>query len=149
VRLVDDEQPDARFAHRLEEAGGREALGRDVQQAQLARRGARQRRAVRRRILLGVDERGAARGRARQRLDLVLHERDKWRDDEREVVAHERGKLVAERLARARGHHDEQVALGPRAADGGDRLGLAGAEVLEAEVLAQGAARILHSGDRP
>ena len=45
-----------------------------------------------------------------QRLDLVLHQRDERRDDDRQVVADQRGQLVAERLARAGRHHDERVA---------------------------------------
>ena len=110
VRLVDDEQPDVRRAQRLGEARRREALRGDVEQAHLARGGARQRGAVGRRVLLGVDQRGAARGDALERLDLVLHERHERRDHHREVVADQRRQLVAQRLAGARGHDDEDVA---------------------------------------
>ena len=64
---------------------------------------------------------------ALERLDLVLHQRDERRDHEREVRAHERGQLVAERLARAGGHDDEHVAARrrrprpPPAGPGGSR----------------------------
>ena len=82
--------------------------------------------------------------RALERLDLVLHERDERRDDEREVVAQQRGELVAERLAGAGGHDHEQVAVSQR---GVDRLGLAGPEGAEAEVLAQSGEGAIHGGD--
>ena len=60
VRLVDDEQPDLRVAHRVQERRRGEALGRDVEQAQLARCRGLQRRAVVGAVALGVDERDAA-----------------------------------------------------------------------------------------
>ena len=97
VRLVDHEEPDARCRQALHEPGGGEAFGRDVEQPQVSARSARERLAVRLEILLGVDQRdarGAAAG--AERLDLVLHERDEWRHDDGEVVAHERRELVAE-----------------------------------------------------
>jgi hypothetical protein len=106
-----------------------------------------ERRAVVGGVALGVDERRAA-GRGHvERVDLVLHERDERRDDERQVVAHERGKLVAERLPGAGRHDDEHVARGWP--DGRpDGLLLARAEGVEAEVLAQRGGGI-HDGVRP
>ena len=115
VRLVDDEEPDLRLPDPLEEAGRGEALGRDVEQPRAPGRprGRAPRRfaaasccALTSATLPGRD--------ALQRLDLVLHQRDERRDDEREVRAHERGQLVAERLARAGGHDDEHVAARER-----------------------------------
>ena len=147
VRLVDDEQPDLRGLHRLQERRRGEALGRDVEQAQLAGGGGLQRGAVVGGVALGVDERDAAGRDLRQRLDLVLHERDERRDDERHVVAHERGQLVAQRLAGAGRHDDEHVARG-RADRGADGVLLAGAEGVEAEGLTQGDGRI-HGDVRP
>ena len=154
VRLVDDEQPDVDVAHRLEEAGGREALRRDVQQAHLPSRGGGDRPAVRGCVLLGVDQRGAGGRDPLQRLHLVLHQRDQRRDDDRQVAAHERRELVAERLPGAGRHDHEHVAAGQR---GGDGLGLAGPEVLESEVLLQRSPGGIHrppdlsgaSGGRP
>ena len=110
VRLVDHEQPDLGLPDPLEEAGRREPLRGDVEQPRAAADRAVERRAVRRRVLLRVDHRHLAGRDALERLDLVLHERDERRDDDREVRAHERGELVAERLARARRHDDEHVA---------------------------------------
>jgi len=63
-----------------------------------------------------------------------LHERDERRDDDGQVLGHEAGELVTERLARARGHDHERVASSQRSLA---RLALAGAEGREAEVLEQ------------
>ena len=146
MRLVDDEQADARVPDPLEEAGRREPLGRDVQQPRVAGHGALDGAAVRRRILLGVDERDAAGRDPLERVDLVLHQRDERRDDERQVGPHQRRQLVAERLARAGWHHHQHVAAG----DGGlDRLALAGPEPGEAEHLPQRLAGLGRAGERP
>src|SRR3712207_8658497 len=51
------------------------------------------------RVALGVDEPDRAGRDALERLDLVLHERDERRDDDRQVGPHERRQLVAQRLA--------------------------------------------------
>src|SRR6185503_11188428 len=69
-----------------------------------------------------------------QRLDLVLHQGDEWRHDDREVIADERRELVAKGLARAGRHHDERVAPGER---GLARLALPGTEAREAEELVE------------
>ena len=76
MRLVDDEEPDARLVEGLGEAGRGEALGRDVEQADVAADRSIEGGAIDRGVLLGVDEADAA-GRDRgERLDLVLHQRD-------------------------------------------------------------------------
>ena len=67
---------------------------------------------VRARVLLRVDQRDPAGRHARQRLDLVLHQRDQRRDHQRQVRPHQRRQLVTERLARAGGHHHQDVATG-------------------------------------
>ena len=149
VRLVDDEQADAGGAQRLGEARRREALGRDVEQAHLTGGGPRQGGAIGRRVLLGVDDGRAPGSDPLEPLDLVLHQRHERRDHHGEVVAHERRQLVAERLARARGHDDEHVArrAGPRERLHG--LGLSGAEGLEAEERSQCGVGGVHRGVRP
>ena len=139
VRLVDHEEPELGLADPLEEPGRGEALGRDVEQPRAPGHRAVDRRAVRRRVLLGVDERDAPGRDALERLDLVLHQRHERRDDQREIRAHQRGQLVAERLARAGRHHHQHVAPGDR---GLDRLALAGTERREAEHLAQRRGRL-------
>ncbi len=45
-----------------------------------------------------------------QRVDLVLHERDQRRDDHAGAVSHQRGDLVAQRLAAAGRHQRDRVA---------------------------------------
>ena len=135
VRLVDHEQPDARGAEALHEAARREALGRHVEQPQVARRRALERGGVGARLLLRVDERHAVAEAARlERLDLVLHQRHERRDDHREVVAQQAGQLVAERLARAGGHHHEHVAARQGGLAG---LALARPELPESEELVE------------
>ena len=70
--------------------------------------------------------------------DLVAHQRDQRRDDQRERMPRQRRKLIAQRLARAGRHHRQHVLAGER---GGDDLLLAGAEVGEAVDRGQRAAR--------
>ncbi len=130
VRLVDDEQPDLDLPDELREARRGKALGGDVEQPDLARGSPGQRITVGAGALLRVDQLDPSRRDLAQRGHLVLHQRDERRDHEREVVAHQRRELVAERLARAGGHHHERVATRER---GRDRLGLAGPEMFESE----------------
>ena len=134
MRLVDHEQPDVGAAQALEEPGRGEPLRRDVEQPHVAGHRLLDRAPVGRGVALRVDERDAPRRDALERLDLVLHQRDQRRDDERQVGPHQRRQLVAERLARARRHHHEHVAARER---GRDRLRLAAAEGREAEQLVQ------------
>ena len=76
----------------------------------------------------GEHHRGVAE--VREPRALVAHERDQGRDDHRQVVAGERGELVAEALAAAGRHDDERVAAVQCRLD---RLALAGPEGREAE----------------
>ena len=130
VRLVDHEQADPGAADAVQEPGRREPLGRDVEQARPPGHRAVHRRPVRRGVLLRVDQRDLARRDALERLDLVLHQRHQRRDHQRQVRAHQRRQLVAERLARAGRHHDHHVAVRQR---GLARLALPGPEGREAE----------------
>ena len=134
MRLVDHEQPDLRLADALQEPRRGEPLGRDVEQPHVAGHRALDRPAVGRGVLLAVDERHPPGRDPLHRLHLVLHQRHQRRDDQREVRAHQRRQLVAERLARARGHHHQHVAPGQARLD---RLPLARPERLEAEQLPQ------------
>ena len=43
-------------------------------------------------------------------IDLILHQRDQRRDDDGETTEVDRRRLIAERLAAARGEYDETVA---------------------------------------
>ena len=58
-------------------------------------------------------------------VDLVLHQRDEWRDDDGQALPHERRQLVAQRLAAARGHDRQHVFARE---DGSQRILLSGPE---------------------
>ena len=130
VRLVDGEERNLRAPQRVEEALVVEALGRDVEQRERAL-GHRVRERAR---LVGRERRVEPRGldpAAAEEIDLVLHQRDERRDDEREPVEHQRGELVADRLSAAGGEHGERAtAPGERV----DHLVLAGTKRAEPEV---------------
>jgi len=61
-----------------------------------------------------------------QLVDLIFHKRDQRRTDYRRTGAQERGKLKAQRFARASRQHRDHIAPGQHGAEGG--LLLAGAE---------------------
>ena len=112
VRLVDCDQHGLALREHLGEAGHRQALGRDEQEVELAveiraQHGLRLAAPAAR-----VDALGAQAARAELR-DLVVHQRDQRRDDQRRAAARQPRQLVAERLARA-GRHDEQRVLAQR-----------------------------------
>ena len=75
-----------------------------------------------------------------QLLDLVFHQADQRRDDDRQPPLHDGGELVAEALARAGRHDAEDVLAGQ---DVFDHLALAGAEFVEAEDVAE---RVIEGG---
>ena len=66
-----------------------------------------------------------------QPLDLVLHQRDQRRDDERQPRQQQGRDLIAERLARAGWHDGQRVPSGQK---GADDLLLPGAEGVVAEI---------------
>ena len=110
VRLVDGEQGDARALQQRQEARRQQALRRDVEQVELAVGEQRARPPARvAGIERGVEER-RAHAELPQRLDLVLHQRDQRRDDDRRALAQQRGQLVAQRLAAAGGHEHQRIA---------------------------------------
>ena len=106
VRLVDREERDASARELREEALVVEALRRHVEELQ---------RAVAESLadltlLVGIEARvepGRLDAASLQEVDLVLHQRDQRRDDDRHAVEHQRRQLVAEALAAA-GRKDGQ-----------------------------------------
>ena len=133
VRLVDGEQRDLDRAQQLEGRGHHEPLGGDVQKLEATgpqvaqdRRGliCREGRVQE----LGGDAVGV------QGVDLVFHERNQRRDDDRGAGAMQRRDLEAERLAAPRGHEDERVAAGDEVLDD---LALVRAERVVAEDAAE------------
>ena len=130
VRLVDDEDPDRRLAQPVDESRRREPLRRDVEHRDLTRDRARERPAVVGLVALCVDQLGPP----AEALDLVGHQRDERRDDDGQLAVEDRRQLVAERLAGAGGHHQQDVAASDHRLDG---LELAGAKGGVAEVALQ------------
>ncbi len=131
--LVDREDRELHLAEQAQEALVREPLGRDVEQLQLAG----QQPILDRLRLLERERRVEPRGgdaARRQRVDLILHQRDERRHDEAGAVEHDRGQLVAEALAAAGREDRERRAPGEQRRDD---LPLAGTVVGEPEDVAQ------------
>ena len=129
VRLVDREQRDPRPLELGEEALVVEALGRDVQEPQRALAEPLVDRALLRRVDARVEPCRVDPA-SLQEVDLVFHQRDQGRDDDRDPVEEQRRQLVADALA-APGRED-----GERRAPGEERLDhllLARAKRAEAE----------------
>ena len=129
VRLVDGDQRAAQLREQSAEGRRSQALGRDVQEPQLAALGAREPpsdlRGLERRRQIGRGH--AARG---ERIDLVVHQRDERRDDQRGAGEQRGGELVAETLAASRRRHQQDPAAAEELLD---RLALPRAEVGVAE----------------
>ncbi len=107
--LVDGQQRQPRRPDRLEKPPAAKTLRRHVDQAELAGR-----HLVQPGVLLGhrqgaVDERHRQPQRL-QLIDLVLHQRDQRRDDQRQPVEDQGRELVAEALAAAGGHDAQAIA---------------------------------------
>ena len=124
MRLVDGEQGDLRGLEQVQAALRHQALGRHVDEVDLAR--AHQALDAARFFvgLRGIEE-GGAHAHFGQRIDLVLHQRDQRRDDDADAIAQQRRDLVAQRLAAAGGHQHQRVAA---MADVVDDVGLLAAE---------------------
>ncbi len=141
VRLVHGEERDASLGERAEERLVAEPLGRDVDEPN---RPAPQ-RVEPGPLLLDRHRRVEGDGRnppPRQRIHLILHQRDERRDHHRHTVEQARRELVDERLPRPGRHHDERIVPGH---DRGDGLALPPPERLEPEVLAE---RVVDGGIR-
>ena len=144
VHLVDHHEPHADRPERPDERLLPQALGRGVEKARVA--GGNRREARRR--LFGVERRVDERRRGAdlrgQLVDLVLHQRDQRREDERRGRPQHRGELVRQRLAGAGRHDRERVDALERGTD--DRL-LSGPEAVEAEELPERGAEIGHPNE--
>ncbi len=126
VRLVDGEQPElpARMqtVQQREKAVGGHALGRGVQQRDLAARQAPLHVLRLLPVQRGVEE-GRLHPRLVQRAHLVVHQRNERRDHHRHaqprIAPHDGRHLVAQALAAARGHQHQRVAAGDHMVDDG------------------------------
>ena len=129
VGLVHGDERGRAAGQRLGEAGDAEALGGDEEEVEPAVEVGAEGPLREPAVAAGVDALGAQ-AQALELGDLVFHEGDEGRDHEGRAAAGEAGELVAERLARARGHDQQHVlALGHGPAHGL----LPRAEGLEAE----------------
>ena len=94
--LIDDEQPDPGVGDRFPEARQREPLGCHVEEPNLAAYRSGDGVGVRGAGPLRVDQLDATGDALAERLHLVLHQRHERRDDQGQVIAHQRRQLVAE-----------------------------------------------------
>ncbi len=142
VRLVDGEKRDLATVEQSQRRLRPQAFRRQVEQVKLPREERRLDQPALAGVLRGIED---ARPHAEdgQGVDLILHERDERRDDDARSGAHERGNLVAQRLAATGRHEHERVAAGD---DVIDDLPLAVTERLVAEDAPQHARRLADLG---
>ena len=131
VRLVHRHHGNRHAACEIEEERRGQPLGRDIEQLVLAASGEIQRVAHLLERQGAVDAGGRDAGLI-QRADLILHQRDERRDDERQSGQRERRDLIADGLAGAGRHDAERVAPGK---NGLHELVLSRTEAVVAEVL--------------
>ena len=112
VRLVHGVERDLHFAQHLDVLLLGQRLGRDVEELRLAGEQvladlvdllARQRRIEEMRDALRTGHEAA------QQVDLILHQGDQRRDDDRCTIHHQSRQLIAQRLAASGGHQDESI----------------------------------------
>ena len=127
MRFVDGDQRQVHAADQTAEGFARRTLRRDVQQVQFAGLEPLDGLFA---VGIGRSQRSGPQADRIRASDLVVHQRDQRGNDERSAFAGDRGKLIAERLARAGRHHRERVLAGKNAVDD---LFLHAAEMIEAE----------------
>ena len=135
--LVDHETGDVKAPQGVEEAGGTDALRRQVEEAQLAGGGLLQGGVA----FLGAHLAVEARRRDTElgeAGDLVHHQRDQRRDHDRQAAANDAGHPVGDALSRPRGGDEEHVGAG---LGRGHHLALSGAEIGQPEDVREDAAR--------
>ena len=108
--FVDGEERDVLLLQKIERARYDQPLRRHIEQSQLAGFDLAGNVALLAERVRAVHRRGwnAARGEA---IDLILHQRQQRRYDDCQPFATHRRRLEAERLAAARRHHDERIAV--------------------------------------
>ena len=124
VRFIDDDGGKPRAVQHLPETWRGHALGGDVQQVELAAPAAMLDAPEFIRIDVAVHRRGGVPA-GGQPIDLVLHERNQWRDDDAQSLHGRRGQLEAQALAAAGGEDHQRV---PALENGADGVILAGAQ---------------------
>ena len=130
MRLVHGDHGDIRSLRKRDERLRLQPLWRDVDDLIHALRGVAQRLAVLRRVQRLIQIRGVN-ALLDQCADLILHQRDQRRDNERDTDLHQRGHLIAHRLSRAGRHDPYDVASGQKTVN---QLLLSGTEGIIAEI---------------
>jgi hypothetical protein len=143
VRFIYHHRVDHRGREGAPECPAPKALGRDVEQPQLPLPQAREAR-----LLLidrdGAVDEGGGDAERRERIALVLHQRDQWGNHQRRATAQHRGQLVAERLPGPGRHHNQQALAAENARDGFLLAGTKGGEAKPARELGSK----VHGADR-
>ena len=140
VRLIDDDLRDFGVSRKAEKGIRHQPFGRDINDFI----GAAPCVIQREHILSGREgavEIGRAHAVLQQREDLIAHQRNERRNDEGDARQNERGNLIADRFARARGHDGHHVAP---AQNRGNRVFLPRTEIVIAENLFERCARRFH-----
>jgi hypothetical protein len=138
MRFIDGDQRELRVVDELAKTIERRAFGRDVEQIELARVEALDGASL---VTVGRRQRGRAHAERFGAADLVVHQRNQRRDDQRGAFADQRGQLITERFSGAGRHHCERVLPGENAAD---HLFLDAPEMVEAEGLFEDRVRVGH-----
>ncbi len=116
--FVDGEQGDLAAIEQRQEALRQQALRRDIEQVEVASQQSAFHLGGGLRVQRRIQE-GRAHAQLVQRLDLVLHQGDQWRDDDGRARPQQRRHLVAQRFAATRGHQHQAVAAGEDLIDDG------------------------------
>ena len=111
VGFVDGQQVDFHAGKQIEQARGQECLGGHVKQAHRAIPHPGHVLLVFVRLERTIEEKGRNAGRA-QLLDLILHQRDEWRDNHGQTIEQQCGNLIAERLSATGGHDRQGITVG-------------------------------------
>ena len=138
MRLVDGNQREIDAPDQPPERVARRSFGCDVEQVELA---AAQPLHGSLSVAVGGGQRGGSQAERIGAADLVVHQRDQRRDDQRGPRPSECWELVAKRLAGARRHHRQRVFAGHDPVDDGL---LDAAEMIEAESLFEDRVRVGH-----
>lgn len=131
MRLIDDDLRDFGVSRKAEKGIRHQPFGRDIDDFIGAAPCV-----IQREHILSGRKRAVEIGRAhavlQQREDLIAHQRNERRNDEGDARQNERGNLIADRFARARGHDGHHVAP---AQNRGNRVFLPRTEIVIAENL--------------
>ena len=141
VGLVNGDQLHVKAGQGAHHALRHQPFGREIEQAHLAARHAPPDGDVVLPVLGGVDALGGDASQF-QRRHLVLHQRHQRRNDDGEASPRQCGHLIAQRLARPRGHDGQHVAA---LKERGDDALLAGPEALVTEGFSEDVVRF-HAG---